>query len=45
VYAFMQAMGLVNDHVHGCTIRAEANAARARFKPPRPESARAHASP
>ncbi len=23
-YAFMQAMGLVNDHVHGCTIRARA---------------------
>lgn len=23
VYAFMQAMGLVNDHLHGCPIRAE----------------------
>jgi DNA-3-methyladenine glycosylase I len=23
VYAFMQAMGLVNDHVEGCAIRAE----------------------
>ncbi len=23
VYAFMQAMGLVNDHVEGCTCRAE----------------------
>jgi DNA-3-methyladenine glycosylase I len=28
VYAFMQAMGLVNDHVHGCDVRAEADAAR-----------------
>lgn len=34
VYAFMQAMGLVNDHVAGCVIRAEAEAARARFTPP-----------
>jgi DNA-3-methyladenine glycosylase I len=29
VYAFMQAMGLVNDHVEGCSVRAEAQAARA----------------
>jgi DNA-3-methyladenine glycosylase I len=36
VYAFMQAMGLVNDHVHGCTIRKEVSAARASFRPPRP---------
>ena len=36
VYAFMQAMGLVNDHVHGCTIREEVSAARAHFRPPRP---------
>ena len=28
VYAFMQAMGLVNDHVEGCTVRAAAQAAR-----------------
>jgi DNA-3-methyladenine glycosylase I len=28
VYAFMQAMGLVNDHVHGCAIRPAAEAAR-----------------
>jgi len=34
VYAFMQAMGLVNDHVEGCCIRAEAEAARAAFKRP-----------
>ena len=29
VYAFMQAMGLVNDHVEGCHCRARAEAARA----------------
>jgi DNA-3-methyladenine glycosylase I len=28
VYAFMQAMGLVNDHVEGCLVRAAALAAR-----------------
>ena len=28
VYAFMQAMGLVNDHVEGCAVRAAAEAAR-----------------
>jgi DNA-3-methyladenine glycosylase I len=30
VYAFMQAMGLVNDHLEGCCIRPAAEAARAR---------------
>ena len=34
-YAFMQAMGLVNDHVEGCAIRPRAEAARARFRRPR----------
>jgi DNA-3-methyladenine glycosylase I len=34
-YAFMQAMGLVNDHVEGCAIRERAEAARARFRRPR----------
>ena len=34
VYAFMQAMGLVNDHVEGCVIRAECEAARAAFRRP-----------
>jgi DNA-3-methyladenine glycosylase I len=34
MYAFMQAMGLVNDHVHDCTIRAAAMAARKRFRAP-----------
>jgi DNA-3-methyladenine glycosylase I len=29
VYAFMQAMGLVNDHVEGCAIRAQAERVRA----------------
>jgi DNA-3-methyladenine glycosylase I len=29
VYAFMQAMGLVNDHLEGCVVRAAAQAARA----------------
>ena len=35
VYAFMQAMGLVNDHVHGCATRAAAQAAREAFERPR----------
>ncbi len=34
VYAFMQAMGLVNDHVEGCISRAEVAAARAAFRRP-----------
>ncbi len=34
VYAFMQAMGLINDHAHGCVIRAQAERARSRFKRP-----------
>jgi len=32
VYAFMQAMGLVNDHVEACVIRAKAEKARKAFK-------------
>lgn len=35
VYAFMQAMGLVNDHIEGCHVRANALAERRKFKPPR----------
>ncbi len=31
-YAFMQAMGLVNDHIEGCAARARAEAARGRFR-------------
>jgi DNA-3-methyladenine glycosylase I len=34
VYAFMQAMGLVNDHIEGCVCRAEVEAERKRFKRP-----------
>lgn len=34
MYAFMQAMGLVNDHVEGCASRALALKARAKFRPP-----------
>ena len=33
VYAFMQAMGLVNDHAEGCEARSRAAAARAAFTP------------
>lgn len=35
VHAFMQAMGLINDHAEECVIRAEAARARAAFRPPR----------
>ncbi len=34
-YAFMQAMGLVNDHVEGCAVRERVEAARARFRRPK----------
>jgi DNA-3-methyladenine glycosylase I len=34
VYAFMQAMGLVNDHVIGCASRAACVTARRKFRPP-----------
>lgn len=34
VYAFMQAMGLVNDHVEGCVIRAKVERARKLFRRP-----------
>jgi DNA-3-methyladenine glycosylase I len=35
IYAFMQAMGLVNDHVHRCAIREPAERARRAFERPR----------
>jgi DNA-3-methyladenine glycosylase I len=35
MYAMMQAMGLVNDHLEGCPSRKRAIAARARFKLPK----------
>src|SRR5436190_216270 len=34
VYAFMQAMGLVNDHLTGCDIRDEVEQARATLNRP-----------
>jgi len=34
VFAFMQAMGLINDHVEGCIMRAEVDAARNKFRRP-----------
>ena len=34
VYAFMQAMGLVNDHIEGCVCREEVETERARFMRP-----------
>ena len=34
VYAFMQAMGLINDHVEDCVIRVQAERARKSFKRP-----------
>lgn len=33
-YAFMQAMGLVNDHAEGCTTRKAVERARRKFKKP-----------
>jgi len=41
VYAFMQAMGLINDHAEDCVIRASASRARARFLAPVPALAAA----
>ncbi|KAB7769543.1 MULTISPECIES: DNA-3-methyladenine glycosylase I [Xanthomonas] len=34
VYAFMQAMGLVNDHAEDCVVRAQVERARTRFRRP-----------
>ena len=34
IYAFMQAMGLVNDHLEGCICRPKVETARTRFKRP-----------
>jgi DNA-3-methyladenine glycosylase I len=36
VYAFMQAVGLVNDHLEGCHVRAAAERARTRVRRPGP---------
>ena len=35
VYAFMQAMGMVNDHIEGCICRMEVEQARSRLQRPR----------
>ena len=35
VYAFMQSMGLVNDHLEGCAVRVECERERAAFRRPR----------
>jgi DNA-3-methyladenine glycosylase I len=34
IYAFMQAMGLVNDHIEGCSCRADVEKERRRFRRP-----------
>ena len=34
VYAFMQAMGLLNDHLEACAIRAKVESSRKRFRKP-----------
>jgi DNA-3-methyladenine glycosylase I len=39
-YAFMQAMGLVNDHVGDCYVRGEIERARKRFSRPKPQGPR-----
>jgi DNA-3-methyladenine glycosylase I len=36
VFAFMQAMGLINDHAEGCVVREKVAAVRAGFKSPAP---------
>ncbi len=40
VYAFMQAMGLVNDHLEGCDARVEIERQRRAFRRPLPRRAR-----
>jgi DNA-3-methyladenine glycosylase I len=35
VYAFMQAMGLINDHAEGCIVRGKAESSRKKFHAPR----------
>jgi DNA-3-methyladenine glycosylase I len=34
VYAFMQAMGLINDHAKECVVRSKVEGARADFRSP-----------
>jgi DNA-3-methyladenine glycosylase I len=33
-YAFLQAMGLINDHIENCVIRSKVERARSKFKRP-----------
>ncbi|MBL8630791.1 MAG: DNA-3-methyladenine glycosylase I, partial [Rhodospirillaceae bacterium] len=40
VYAFMQAMGLVNDHADGCVYRKRADQARKAFRRPKPKASK-----
>jgi DNA-3-methyladenine glycosylase I len=40
VYAFMQAMGLVNDHLEGCAFREPVERTRARLRRPSPTTTR-----
>jgi DNA-3-methyladenine glycosylase I len=35
VYAFMQAMGLINDHIEDCIIKSKVDRARNKFKRPK----------
>jgi DNA-3-methyladenine glycosylase I len=39
VHSFMQAMGLVNDHLEGCCVRARVEAKRSALKRPQPSRA------
>lgn len=34
-YAFMQAMGIINDHVEGCVVRSKVESSRKKFRVPR----------
>jgi DNA-3-methyladenine glycosylase I len=34
VYAFMQAMGLINDHAEGCMVRSKVESSRKKFRVP-----------
>jgi DNA-3-methyladenine glycosylase I len=45
VYAFMQAMGLVNDHLEGCSARRAVDRERRRFTRPSARDAHAGAKP
>ena len=40
MYAFLQSVGIVNDHLEGCGVRPHCEAARGRFARPRPRRSR-----